>query len=434
MAIANGRYLNRYRVELINKTVMNISNENNEPIVLEDEDSMKVYLPGTTMAGAFRSYVLNNYNSKLADEMFGANNNISKVFVYDSYSELKSYEIRPAVCIDKFTGTGKEKGKFDRQYIGTGHLFQLNVEVYSDTEDKRQEYTEVMYSVLAAVNNGDIMIGSYKSIGAGAFAVKDIQEETIDMNKKKNLIDYLLRKEHYRCLDKNKILNKNSSNIVTFELAGHLKTPILVKGYDSLDYHRPDGENMRAKDKYFIPGSTIKGVIRSEAERVLKSLNKIELADDIFGTSDDIFGTSKESEKKSASRVRFFDTTIDNKLQSVYNRIKIDKFTGGVRKTALLNDEPLMGDVKIIGKYRYDKDNMYSKAEVGLLSIIFKNIAIGEISFGGSTSIGRGRIDGRILEIKKGDEVLFKYDFEKEQCNNNLKEYIDALTSLGEGK
>lgn len=427
MAIANGRYLNRYRIELINKTVMNISNENKEPLILEDKDNMKVYLPGTTMAGAFRSYISSNYGSQLAEEMFGSNNNISKVYVYDSYSDLKSYEIRPAVCIDKFTGTSKEKGKFDRQYIGIGHLFQLNIEVYSDTEDKKDKYKEVIYSVLAAVNNGDIMIGSYKSIGAGVFDVKNIDEETIDMSRKKNLIDYLLRKEHYRNLDKKVLLNKKSANIVTFELIGHLKTPLLVKGYDSLDYNRPDGENIQTNSKYFIPGSTIKGVIRNEAERVLKSLNKIQLADDIFGAS-------MESDKKSASRVRFFDTTIDNKLQSVYNRIKIDKFTGGVRKTALLNDEPLMGDVKIIGKYRYDEKNIYSKEEVGLLSIIFKNIAIGEISFGGGTSIGRGRIDGRILEIKKGDEVLFKYDFEKEQCNNNLKEYIDALTSLKEGK
>lgn len=427
MAIANGRYLNRYRVELINKTVMNISNENNEPIVLEDEDNMKVYLPGTTMAGAFRSYVLNNYNSKLADEMFGANNNISKVFVYDSYSELKSYEIRPAVCINKFTGASKDKGKFDRSYVAAGHKFKLNIEVYSDTKTKREEYREAIYGILSAVNNGDIMIGSYKSIGAGVFEIECVQEEELDLCNKKDLLEYLLRKDKYKNLDKGKILNTKSTKIVTFELLGHLKTPILIKGYDSLDYNRPDGENMRTKNKYFIPGSTIKGVIRNEAERVLNSINKIELADDIFGAS-------KESEKKSASKIRFIDTTIDNNLQSVYNRIKIDKFTGGVRKTALLNEEPLMGDVKIIGKYRFDENNTNSKAEVGLLSIIFKNIAIGEISFGGGTSIGRGRIDGKMLQIKKGNKVLFKYDFEKEQCENNLQEYIDALTSLEGGK
>lgn len=427
MAIANGRYLNRYRVELVNKTVMNISNDYKEPLILEDEDNMKVYLPGTTMAGAFRSYISDNYNVKLAEEMFGANNNISKVFVYDSYSELKSYEIRPAVCIDKFTGASKDKGKFDRSYVAAGHKFKLNLEVYSDTEDKREEYREAIYSTLAAVNNGDIMIGSYKSIGAGCFEIECVQEEELDLHNKNDLLGYLLRKDKYKNLDKDKILNKKSSNVVTFELLGHLKTPILVKGYDSLDYTRPDGENMRAKDKYFIPGSTIKGVIRNEAERVLKSLNKVELVDDIFGVS-------KKNGEKSASKIRFFDTNIDKDLKSIYNRIKIDKFTGGVRKTALLNDEPLMGDVKIIGKYRYDEDNMYSKSEVGLLSVIFKNIAIGEISFGGGTSIGRGRIDGKMLEIKKGDEVLFKYDFEKEQCDNNLNEYIAALTSLQGGR
>jgi len=36
MALANGKYLLRYKVLMTNKSVMNISDENDEPIVLKD--------------------------------------------------------------------------------------------------------------------------------------------------------------------------------------------------------------------------------------------------------------------------------------------------------------------------------------------------------------------------------------------------------------
>ena len=114
MAIAKGRYLLCYKIKLKNKTVMNVSDENKEPIIIEDLEKNNVYLPGTTMAGAFRSYIKNNINEKLANELFGFDNNMSKILIYDSYAELKSYEVRPAVNINSFTGSSKDNGKFER--------------------------------------------------------------------------------------------------------------------------------------------------------------------------------------------------------------------------------------------------------------------------------------------------------------------------------
>lgn len=431
MALANGRYLLRYKVLMTNKSVMNISDENDEPIVLKDLESRQVYMPGTTLAGAFRSYVKDNID--IDDKRLFGDKNLSKFFIYDSYAYFEKYETRPSVKIDEHTGANKEKGKFDRYYVKAGHKFNLKFEVYADSEKDKENYKKVVYELLSALDSGDIMIGSYKSIGAGAMEINDIAEEEIDLEDKKQLFSYLKGQEKYKKIEKSTLKKDNVENIVTFELKGDLKTPILIKGNDSLDYKRPDGENITNADgKYFIPGSSIKGVVRSEARKVLKSLNKIELEKAIFGSSDD------NDDKKLASKIRFFDAFIEKDLKAIYNRIKIDKFTGGVRKSAILNDEPLTGDIKLIAKYycnyeeKDEKEKQCKENEIntaiGLISVIFKNIAIGEVAFGSGNSIGRGRVDGKRLVIKKGNKTLYDFDFEKEkEIVNNLSLYISAL-------
>lgn len=420
MALANGKYLLRYKVLMTNKSVMNISDENDEPIILKDLESRQVYMPGTTLAGAFRSYVKDNIS--IDDKKLFGDKNLSKFFIYDSYADFEKYETRPSVKIDEHTGANKEKGKFDRYYVGAGHKFNLKFEVYADSEKDKENYKKVVYELLSALDSGDIMIGSYKSIGAGAMEINDIAEEEIDLEDKKQLFSYLKGQEKYKKIEKSTLKKDNAENIVTFELKGDLKTPILIKGNDSLDYKRPDGENITNADgKYFIPGSSIKGVVRSESRKILKSLNKGYIEENIFGSSDN-------DENKSASKLRFFDAFIEKDLKAIYNRIKIDKFTGGVRKSAILNDEPLTGEIKLLAKYYCKGEEKEINTAIGLISVIFKNIAIGEVAFGSGNSIGRGRIDGKRLVIKKGNETLYDYDFEKKKENvNKLNVYISAL-------
>lgn len=420
MALANGKYLLRYKVLMTNKSVMNISDENDEPIVLKDLESRQVYMPGTTLAGAFRSYVKDNID--IDDKKLFGDKNLSKFFIYDSYADFEKYETRPSVKIDEHTGANKEKSKFDRYYVGAGHKFNLKFEVYADSEKDKENYKKVVYELLSALDSGDIMIGSYKSIGAGAMEINDIAEEEIDLEDKKQLFSYLKGEEKYKKIEKSTLKKDNAENIVTFELKGDLKTPILIKGNDSLDYKRPDGENITNADgKYFIPGSSIKGVVRSESRKILKSLNKGYIEENIFGSSDN-------DEDKSASKVRFFDAFIEKDLKAIYNRIKIDKFTGGVRKSAILNDEPLTGEIKLLAKYYCKGEEKEINTTIGLISVIFKNIAIGEVAFGSGNSIGRGRVDGKRLVIKKGNETLYDYDFEKKKENvNKLNVYISVL-------
>lgn len=421
MALANGRYLLRYKVLMTNKSVMNISDENDEPIVLKDLETRQVYMPGTTLAGAFRSYVKDNID--IDDKKLFGDKNLSKFFIYDSYADFEKYETRPSVKIDEYTGANEGKGKFDRYYVGAGHKFNLKFEVYADSKEDKESYKEVVYELLSALDSGDIMIGSYKSIGAGSMEIKEIFEEDIDLSDKKQLFSYLKGQEKYKKIEKSTLKKDNAENIVTFELKGDLKTPILIKGNDSLDYKRPDGENITNADgKYFIPGSSIKGVVRSESRKILKSLNKEYIEENIFGSSND------NVEDKSASKVRFFDAFIEKDLKAIYNRIKIDKFTGGVRKSAILNDEPLTGEINLLAKYYCKGEEKEINTAIGLISVIFKNIAIGEVAFGSGNSIGRGRVDGKRLVIKKGNKTLYDFDFEKEkEIVNNLSLYISAL-------
>lgn len=409
MALKNNKFIKEIRLNLENISPLHIGGENGE-VLIEKENSL-VYIPGTTIAGAFRAY-LKGVSYENIDQLFGKDK-ISKVFFYDSYQKLNAMEVRPAVKINSEYGV--EENKFERDFIAQGHNFSVKIEIFAEDEKSFKDFERAIYTAIAAMNNGDITLGSYKSTGAGQFTVLSLKESNIDLTTKLGLFDYL--KSNNKFIDR-KIddINKLAfeSKDITFLLKGDLETPILIKGEDVMDEKRADGENMKnAKGDYIIPGTSLKGILRAEAERILSYLNKEELEEKIFGSK----GNNKN---KKNSKIKCFDSIIEEPKVAKYNRIKIDKFTGGVVNGAKMDDDVVQGKVRLESKLSLGDENLEKKA-TALIALIFRDIAMGNLSLGGGFSIGRGRVKGEQLTIKKGNDLIYSYNFK------NSKEEVNKL-------
>ncbi|MCY6485464.1 RAMP superfamily CRISPR-associated protein [Clostridium aestuarii] len=405
-------------------TFINAYIESVSPLHIGNDDDLlisehKAYMPATSIAGTFKAYLLNI--GEEAKDLFGSQDSMSNIFVYDAYANIDLVEKRTGVKINKETGSNFDKSKIDREYLARGLNFKLRFEIHSDEKDNKN-FKDMIYKCLKALNKQYIRFGAYKTSGAGAFKLNKAEEIQYDLSKFDDFSNYLKK-----CSGSSKDVTKDVENIkldiqpIIFKLQGELTTPVLIKAPSSLDSDEVDSVNMKSKDKYVLPGSSLKGIIRARAEKISNYLNKSGFIDMIFGS---------EKDKKMGSV--FVDDAIlngegyDNTVK--YNRIKIDKFTGGVCNSALMNEKPSRGKVGIKVTLEKCVDNNLNKAAAGLLSFVLRDLATENLSIGSGTSIGRGRFKADKMLIECGDEKI-DIDYKNKKITNRelLESYINEL-------
>lgn len=409
---------------------MNISNispfhigAGNDEVII-DEESSELCIPGTTIAGAFKGYLSERVEAKLVNELFGQNNKQSKIFIYDSFAKMIDMEIRSGIGVDPQLGSVENGKLFERDYVGKADEFQIEIEINICAEDEINEYKKMLYSCIDAIKSGDITFGAYKNIGLGNFRVNSVEEVVIHMENKEQLFNYLAGDICFRDISLDiKNYDFVEGNDITFELKGYLKTPLLIKGEEAMDKNLPDGEPVRnVKGEYIIPGSSLKGVIRAQGDRILNYYN-------ISYISEQIFGAKGEQKEKVASNLKTFDSIITEDCGSIYNRIKIDKFTAGVANGAVMNDKAILGNVTLRAKLK--NANLEQKIKnigIAVVALVFRDIALGDLSLGSGYNIGRGRINANVLTVYKGKEKIYEYDFlESVMKIDNMKLYFDSL-------
>ncbi|MFX0548668.1 RAMP superfamily CRISPR-associated protein [Hathewaya histolytica] len=465
MSIKDKRYVTIIDAKVKNITPLHIGTDDDELLISQEYN--KVYLPATTISGVFRAYIREIYGEYICNDVFGEGKSESKIYVYDSYSDLKSKEVRPSVKIDKHKGSSHNGVKFNREYVGAEHEFNIRFEVLGKDKEEGEKNKEYIYQCLNALNKGQIVLGAYTTSGAGIFSVESIETCSYDFSNIKGLMGYLKRdKKHASKLrksyiDKGSFVKEVESNFIDFIIKGNLDTPLLVKGQDTLDYKKPDGENIKnAQGDYVIPGTSVKGVIRSQSERILDYFEKMFLKEEIFGTEQEENNSNNEDIKKNnfngniikekreedklPCRIYVSDVVIENPVnkegETIYHRIKLDKFTGGVMKGALIEEQPILGELAIkirLKKFREDKlieGNIKNNAVIGLLSLALRDLCIGDVSLGSGFSIGRGKLRADCMEIKDGDKLISKINFKDKSITNQetLNSYIKTLKSLTE--
>lgn len=395
----------------------------NQQNPLMDDGGQMAYLPATSIAGAFRAYLKNI--GKDYKKLFGTheekNSVMSSVYIKDSFAQINNFDRRDGVKIDNEFGTNVEGQKIERMFVGQGLEFELCFEIHSDNEDMK-ELKEMLYSCLKALDKGLIRFGGNKSNGLGIFELVEAKEVNFNLvNNLDDLIKYL-NNDYSNSID----VKKNIDNItlsddyVEFNMKGQLTTPLIIKSPKTFDSKDVDDRSFKLEDEYLIPGSSFKGVLRSRVEKIGNFFDNLEGAEAIFGT----INTQKKKEKKDniLSRVFVSESIIDNREfeEKVYNRTKIDRFTGGVRTGALMNDIPVKGNTQFNVIYRKTGNKNFDNYAIGILALAFRDLGTENLALGGNTNIGRGRFKADTMYIDDGVDII-NIDFNKKTISNEEK-------------
>ena len=248
----------------------------------------RYYLPGSSLTGVLRSWMSDTMGSDFSDRLFGpqktSRNNsdndgyASFIFVEDAIVEKPlGEEIRDGVGIDRHLGTAADKIKFDRAILprGTNFNLELTVGLPPPTSKKwdlqEEDLLDALGALVAALEAGEVYLGAAKTRGLGRVKTKGNPKiAVVNLLTPQGILDSL------RGIGKKQELPDitRPRPQLLLEIDWQPQGPVMVKA-------EPDGLTVNILPltsavgnqlAFVLPGSSVKGAVRFQAERILRTL------------------------------------------------------------------------------------------------------------------------------------------------------------------
>jgi CRISPR/Cas system CSM-associated protein Csm3 (group 7 of RAMP superfamily) len=190
-------------------------------------------------------------------------------------------EIRDHVGIARDFGAAAPKIKFDRAILPRGTVLNLEMIWELPADGRRAALAqEMLFASLAALRRGEIRLGAAKSRGLGHVSLDgDPAIRRQEFLSREGMLA-VLRKDRRRVPFSPSPADRRSSRI-EIDVEWRPLGPVMVKsGYDGVAVDAlplVTGANDRVSP--VLPGSALKGALRSQAERILRTVLAIDAPD-----------------------------------------------------------------------------------------------------------------------------------------------------------
>jgi len=409
--------------------------------VLLDQNN-KPYIPATSFVGVLRHTILESLsekgqNKRLLDELWGFSENTDGHQSLFQCSDLvcltdsPEIRIRDGIKIDNSTGVVFEQGKYDYEIVERETRFSLNM-VFSYNSQNESLAKKVIATIYSLLENGKLQFGAKTNNGLGE--VKLIVENTkiyeFKFTEKIHVYNWLIQnftsQNEIQTIDLGEPYEINVENF-HIEAILKLKHSLIIRSY-SEDPEMADATHIKSLEDWILTGTSLKGAIRSRAERILNTINQNdEVFKQLFGDVDEKSPTKKAIKAK----IRIKEVVLPRFIAELQTRIKIDRFTGGTIETALFDSMPLFMDLsdKVLVINMFVRDCTFSEA--GLLLLILKDLWTGDLAVGGEKNIGRGVFEGIKARItwNKQPKIVIEKDLQQlaPTDKSKLQSFVDAL-------
>lgn len=426
------RFISEYKISLKNKTPLKIGNGKDEMDILIDKNSQKPLILGSSLAGAFKSYLIDIGEEDSVNLVFGCESkdgSDSKIYISDSYGDKLDIGTRPGIRRDYKFGTSLDGGKYETTFIEIDTNFEFKIKCFASSEEENKVEHDLINKIIIGIRDNKLRLGSNKMNGFGSFEIKGVEVAKFDLGNKNDIKDYILNNRKYEKIDYSKLETISNKGYITFKFDGEIIDSLIVK--ENLYIEDVDCENMKNYlNQDIIPGSTIKGLLRQYNTVILNTLNKeISIIDKIYGSSPDV----RENHK--IGRLLADDVIIENPKYCTYNRIKVDRFTGGVTTGGKFNEKRVKGNIGINISLRRLENNNENKIAIGLILMTLRDLGLSKIAIGSSSSVGSGRIKGKsvvVLDNDKTIKVTFENNMVKANDNNYINDVISQIEQIKE--
>jgi CRISPR/Cas system CSM-associated protein Csm3 (group 7 of RAMP superfamily) len=253
------------------------------------------YVPGTSLAGPLRHWCERAFGADetkvvwgFQDEREPDNGHASYVVVKDAPIPDALVEIRDGVGIDREWGSAAEHIKFERAILPRGATLTLSLIVEIPTEADRPRAIGMFVAIADALAEGEIRLGGAKTRGLGRLKLDNVHwiEERFD--SRSEILRRVRRQPGQPILDVDLAAARSAFPPrprprfdVTISWAP--RGPFMVKAsYEGVGIDMvPLVSQVGRKLSLVLPGSSIKGALRAQAERIVRIVvPEIKLAND----------------------------------------------------------------------------------------------------------------------------------------------------------
>ena len=446
------------------------------------------YLPGSSLAGLLRSaaedlseYVLGQPGCDTRDHeegcptcsLFGfapqreggdgRGGAASRLSVEDAFLTtdfLAHQEVREHVGINRQRGAAEPKLQFSQEVAPGGAQFAFEISIEApDSDDLR-----LITAVLDLWQRYGFQFGGRSTTGLGWAKLENLKCYRVDLSDEETLQAYLFAREEFTppakaLVPRQELLSSfgaaeggesgEGAGRAEYLLPQHLYVdialeflePVLVVGnLPKISGQLSDAEFIQTRlaggqETYFIPGSSLKGVLRSRVEKILRTLNEAQACDvtqakakegwniklACFGdpnqqrqAQENNYG-AKEIYEESCLACRIFGNSMMRGRMSVgealpvegaemkaklFDHVAIDRFGGGAAEAKKFNTRPLMPGKPKETLFRFQLHLERPEPWMwGLLALALKDLCDGDLHIGHATHRGFGRVKGHVESI-----------------------------------
>lgn len=391
------------------------------------------FVQGSSLAGAFRGWLEEDgERMALAEPLFGSQKGSGSLIVSDGRFDMAAQvSTRPRLRINAKTGSADPGGKFDIAQVNAGADFVFELVWLGQEEAPKQ--LQAIEAMLAAIDAGQIRLGAQKNNGFGKVGLT-VTRQFYDMRRPEDRTAWLEGIDRGQPFALPEVVpDRRVCFILTGQIDGLLvKSSARLPKEERKDKQKAD-ENKKGKDKGsytpnltennvpVLPGSSIKGAVRAQAERIAKSIN---LDGKLVSN---LFGNAPDAETGRAGRVMVEDLRLDQAQTRKISRIRINRFTGGVIRQGLLMEEPLSTPVRLELSVRQGSD-----VECALLLYALRDLGLGLYNLGSGGAIGRGYVNVSEIVVTgpEGRQATLRFDGEQrcqlDDPNNLVADWMQA--------
>ncbi|PSB21784.1 hypothetical protein C7B76_04925 [filamentous cyanobacterium CCP2] len=406
------------------------------------------YIPGTSLAGALRAWMARQ-DEDITDHLWGAlkergdGGHASFILIEDAPVQGKvNTEIRDGVGIDRFTGSAAEHMKFDRAILPKGTQIRFRLILEGDaslTHEQWEERRLLCNDLIQAMQSGHLRLGAAKTRGLGQIRLKEVSFKEQQLLTREGMLALL----QYGGVERQLEHSSNPlSQTLMVEITWKPLSPLMVKAeqdgiaVDILPLVSSIGDFLT----FVLPGASIKGALRTQAERIVRTLLsqeipkqadsrqqflrqlEVPLVEELFGAAakvnaktktkggqigalavDDCYADLKinaedwDSVTAATSEAELRQALDQSNLQQTQQafHVAIDRWTGGAADGFLYSTLEPMGitwqPIQLTLDLHRLKDSQ--PVAIALLLFILRDLANNRIPLGYGTNRGMGAIE-----------------------------------------
>lgn len=353
-----------------------------------------VVIPGSTIAGSLRALLPVDHRALMMGTVEGGSV-ASPLHVLDARvaqpAGSEPIVVRRRTAIDRPRGAAATNKLFDGEAAPAGSAIAVFLELHDGTE--------LLEPLITGLRSWKPQFGRGATTGAGACTVEAIRHATLDLVDESDLVAYL-------------DLNGPSGVRQLLRQRGTPVSPlpaerrwVIERRYEIADaLHVGSGRaqgnvllmERDAQGRPVVPGSSIKGVLRSRSEFILRSIGVKACESGSCGDCPTchLFGYTlpapdERGHTGGRGLVAFHDAPVDAVSEANRAHVAIDRVTGGARDSALYSMQSVdVGALDVRIEALADLPDWAP----GLLLAALRDVDDGYVGFGSATTRGYGTL------------------------------------------